>query len=37
MLLVTVVKGTVAPDGTVSNEMVQTYLVCRPHGAGRAV
>jgi hypothetical protein len=30
-------KGTVAPDGTVSNEMVQTYLVCRPHGAGRAV
>jgi hypothetical protein len=36
MLLVTVVKGTVAPDGTVSNEVVQTYLVCRPRGTGRA-
>jgi hypothetical protein len=36
MLLVMVVKGTVAPDGTSSNEVVQTYLVCRPRGAGRA-
>ena len=32
-----VVKGTVAPDGTVSNEVVQTYLVCRPRGPGQAV
>jgi hypothetical protein len=36
MLLVVVVKGTLAPDGTISNEVVQTYLVCRPRGAGRA-
>ena len=36
MLLVVVVKGTLAPDGTVSNEVVQTYLVCRPRGTGRA-
>jgi len=36
MLLVVVVKGTVAPDGTISNEVVQTYLVCRRRGAGRA-
>ena len=36
MLLVVAVKGTVAPDGTISNEVVQTYLVCRPRGAGRA-
>jgi hypothetical protein len=36
MLLVVVLKGTVAPDGTISNEVVQTYLVCRPHSAGRA-
>jgi hypothetical protein len=36
MLLVVVVKGTVAPDGTISNEVVQTYLVCRPRGTGRA-
>jgi len=36
MLLVVVVKGTVAPDGTLSNEVVQTYLVCRPQrGPGR--
>ena len=36
MLLVVVVKATVAPDGTISNEVVQTYLVCRPRGPGRA-
>jgi hypothetical protein len=36
MLLVVVVKGTLAPDGTISNEVVQTYLVCRPRGTGRA-
>ena len=38
MLLVTVVKGTVAPDGTVSNEVVQTYLPGLPparRGPGR--
>ena len=34
MLLVVVVKATVAQDGTISNEVVQTYLVCRPRGAG---
>ena len=37
MLLVTVVKATLAPDGTLTNEVVQTYLVCRPRGPGRAV
>jgi hypothetical protein len=37
MLLVVVVKGTLAPDGTISNEVVQTYLVCRPRGTGRLV
>jgi hypothetical protein len=36
MVLVVVVKGTLAPDGTVSNEVVQTYLVCRSRGTGRA-
>jgi hypothetical protein len=36
MGLVTVIKATVAPDGTISNEVVRTYLVCRPRGAGRA-
>jgi hypothetical protein len=36
MLLVVVVKGTLAPDGTISNEVVQTYLVCRPRGTGQA-
>ena len=36
MLLVVVVKGTLAPDGTISNEVVQTYLVCRACSAGRA-
>jgi hypothetical protein len=36
MLLVVVVKATVAPDGTLSNEVVQTYLVCRPRGTGGA-
>jgi hypothetical protein len=37
MLLVVVVKGTLAPDGTVSNEVVKTYLVCRSRGTGQAV
>ena len=36
MLLVVESKGTLAPDGTISNEMVKTYLVCRPRGTGRA-
>jgi hypothetical protein len=36
MLLVAVIKATVAPDGTISNEVVRTYLVCHPRGAGRA-
>jgi hypothetical protein len=36
MLLVVVVKATVAPDGSLSNEVTQTYLVCRPRGPGRA-
>jgi hypothetical protein len=36
MLVVVVVKGTLAPDGTISNEVVQTYLVCRLRSAGRA-
>jgi hypothetical protein len=36
MLLVMVVKATVAPDRTISNEVVQTHLVCHPRGAGRA-
>jgi hypothetical protein len=36
MLLVVLVKATVASDGTIGNEVVQTYLVCRPRGAGRA-
>jgi hypothetical protein len=36
MLLQMVVRGTLAPDGTVSTEVVQTSLVCRPRGTGRA-
>ena len=36
MLLVVLVKATVAPDGTLSNEVVQTFLVCRRRGTGRA-
>jgi hypothetical protein len=36
MVLVMVVKGTLAPDGTVSTEVAQTYLVCRPLGTGQA-
>ena len=27
MLLVAVIKGTLAPDGTISNEAMRTYLV----------
>ena len=36
MLLVVESKGTVAPDGIVSNEVDKTYLVCRQRGAGQA-
>jgi hypothetical protein len=36
MLLQMVVRGTLAPDGTVTTEVVQTYLVCRPRGTGQA-
>lgn len=37
MLLVMAIKGTLAPDGTISNEVTRTYLVCRSRGAARAV
>jgi hypothetical protein len=37
MLLVVVIKGTLAPDGSISNEVVRTYLVCRSRGAAQAV
>ena len=32
MLLVVQFRGTLASDGTVSNEIVDTYLVCGPRG-----
>jgi hypothetical protein len=35
-MLLVVTKGTLAPDGTISNEVVRTYLPCRPRGAARA-
>jgi hypothetical protein len=37
MLLVAVIKGTLAPDGIISNEAMRTYLVCRSRGAAQAV
>jgi hypothetical protein len=37
MLLVVTIRGTLAPDGTISNEVVSTYLVCRSRGAAQAV
>jgi hypothetical protein len=37
MLLVAVIKGTLAPDGTISNEAMRTYLVCRSRGTAQAV
>jgi hypothetical protein len=36
MLLVVSLKGTLAPDGTVSNEVIKTYLVCRPRDGGES-
>jgi hypothetical protein len=36
MLLVVVYRGTLGADGTVTNEVVDTYLVCRPRGPGEA-
>jgi hypothetical protein len=37
MLLVVVIRGTLAPDGSISNEVERTYLACRTRGAARAV
>jgi hypothetical protein len=37
MLLVMVIRGTLAPDGSISNEVERTYLACRSRGAARAV
>ena len=36
MLLVVRFRGTLAADGTVSNEVVDTYLVCGPPGTSPA-
>jgi hypothetical protein len=37
MVLVVVIKGTLAPDGTISNEVVRTYVVYRSRGAAQVV
>ena len=36
MLLLVESKGTLEPDGTLTNEVVNTYLLCRSRGTGRA-
>lgn len=36
VLLLVESKGTLAPDGIVNNQVVNTYLICRPRGTGRA-